>query len=304
MRAEVAAGLAQPVKEISPKYFYDQRGSELFEEITRLPEYYPTRSERALLEDWSPGWVERLRPRTLIELGAGSAEKTRILLDAMGRTGENATYVPIDISAEFLEDAAAGLRADYPGLEVRAVTADITAGFALPDGLGRPAIFALLGGTIGNFEPAQAARLLRRTRSTMEPGDRFIMGADLIKAVPVLEAAYNDSRGVTAEFNLNVLRVLNRELGADFPLDCFRHRAFYNAADHQIEMHLAACRDLVVTIPHAGSFHFREGETVRTEISRKYDRNRVESLFAMGGLSLEEWITGHDGFALAVGARV
>jgi L-histidine Nalpha-methyltransferase len=302
MREELAAGLGSPQKEIPPKYFYDQRGSELFERITQLPEYYPTRAERALLESWAPGWIADLEPRSLAELGSGSGEKTRILLEAMLRQVPGAVYVPIDISADFLADAAAALRAEYSSLEVRAVAADITEGFRLPPDLPRPTVVALLGGTIGNFQPDQAARLLRRVRGVLRGGDRFLMGADLEKEVAVLEAAYNDGEGVTAEFNLNVLRVLNREIGADFDLDCFRHRAFYNLSEHRIEMHLVACRSHTVSIPGAGSFEFAEGETIRTEISCKFDRGRVEELFRAGGFELEEWVTGGNGFALAIGA--
>jgi L-histidine Nalpha-methyltransferase len=182
------------------------------------------------------------------------------------------------------------------------VAADITTGFHLPEQLGRPGLFALLGGTIGNFTPGHAATVLRRARSAMESGDRFLPGADLVKDVDVLEAAYNDALGVTAEFNLNMLRVLNRELGADFDPGCFRHLAFYNGEAHRIEMHLEACRPLTVTIPGAGPIHFAAGETIRTEISCKYDRPRIAELLDNAGLALEEWTTGPEGFALAVGA--
>jgi L-histidine Nalpha-methyltransferase len=302
MREEVAAGLARPQKEISPKYFYDHRGSRLFEEITQLPEYYPTRAERALLEAGAPSLIRALRPASLVELGAGAAEKSRILLDAMREWVPRPTYVPVDISADFMEGAAAALRDDYPGLRVRPIAADIAAGFHLPEDLGRPALFALLGGTIGNFTPAAGAALLGRARSAMAGGDRFLLGADLVKEVGVLEAAYNDSRGVTAEFNLNMLRVLNRELHADFDLDCFRHRAFYNREQRRIEMHLEACRPLTVTIPGVGAIGMVEGETIRTEISCKYDRPQVEELFRAAGLALEQWLAGPEGFALALAA--
>jgi L-histidine Nalpha-methyltransferase len=302
MRDEVLAGLARPQKEIAPKYFYDHRGSVLFEEITQLPEYYPTRAERALLGASAPDLIRALKPCSLVELGAGSAEKTRILLDAMRHWVPGATYIPVDISTEFLEVTASVLRDEYPGLRIRPVAADITSAYRLPGTMARPAIFALLGGTIGNFTPVAGAALLRRARACMESGDRFLLGADLVKDVGVLEAAYNDSRGVTAAFNLNVLRVLNRELGADFDLACFRHRAFYNREEYRIEMHLVACRELTVTIPGAAAIRLEEGETIRTEISCKYDRPRIEALFTAGGLALEEWRTGPEGFALALGA--
>jgi L-histidine N-alpha-methyltransferase len=300
MREEVAAGLASSPRELSPKYFYDRTGSELFEKITRLPEYYPTRAERALLEEFVPEWIRTTAPNALVELGAGAAEKTRILLDAMRRWSPGATYVPIDISAEFLKDAAAGLREDYPALRIRPVAADISTRLQVPGGLPRPAVFALLGGTIGNFRPAAAGRLLRQVRDAMEDGDRFLLGADLEKAVDVLEAAYNDRAGVTAAFNLNVLAVLNRELGADFDLDAFRHHAFYDQARHRIEMHLVARRPVRVTIPGAGTFSFEEGESIRTEISCKYDRDRVTAMLDEAGMALEHWITGPEGFAISV----
>lgn len=306
LRAEVARGLGQVQKALSPKWFYDQRGSELFEEITRQPEYYPTRSERALLKATAPAWVTELAPRALVELGAGAAEKTRVLLDAMAAGTGDGTYVPVDISSEFLEDAAALLRKEYPGLEVLPVTADISLAVPVPDNLPRPALFALLGGTIGNFSQPEAAELLERVAAGMHRDDRFLMGADLVKDVAVLERAYNDNAGVTAEFNLNVLHVLNRLTGSDFDRDGFRHLAFYNQEEDRIEMHLVAERPMTVRVPEAGSFQFGEGETLRTEISRKYTKARVESLFAAGGLELEEWVEGPaevERFALALARR-
>lgn len=302
-RSEIAAGLSKSVKEISPKWFYDQRGSELFEAITQLPEYYPTRAERALLESFAPDFVARHRPASLVELGAGAADKTRILLDAMTRVRPDATYVPIDISAQFLERTAATLRADYPELTITPVAADITAALQIPPGLDHPAIIALLGGTIGNFEPPAAVSLLVRARSEMRENDRFLLGADLEKDPAILEAAYNDSEGVTAAFNLNVLRVLNQELGADFDPEDFRHRAFYDATERRIEMHLVAQRPVTVTVPETGRFEIADGETIRTEISYKYDRPRVAALMEEAGLTLEEWLVGEPGFALAVGSR-
>ncbi|MBW3554665.1 MAG: L-histidine N(alpha)-methyltransferase [Gemmatimonadetes bacterium] len=304
MRAEVVAGLQRPQKELSPKWFYDQRGSELFEEITRLPEYYPTRSERALLTAFAPEWIAELRPASLVELGAGAADKTRILLDGIQAASPGATYVPVDISAEFLESAAEGLREDYPELEIQPLVADMAERIRLPESLPRPAVFALLGSTIGNFRPGAAVALLARTRAAMRDGDRFLLGADLDKDVDVLEAAYNDAAGITAAFNLNVLHVLNRELDADFDVAAFRHRAFYDRAKQRIEMHLVARRPVTATIPGAGTFAFAEGETVRTEISCKYDRAMIEGMFAGAGLLLEGWVDGPDHvhrFALAVG---
>ncbi len=303
-RAEVAAGLSRLQKEISPKWFYDERGSELFERITRLPEYYLFRAEHALLTEFAPAWIADLRPASLVELGAGAATKTRILLDAIDAASDGARYVPVDISEDFLERAAESLRDEYPALEIRPLVADFTRPLPLPDALPRPALFALLGSTIGNFSPRAAVSLLTRIASRMRDGDRFLLGADLHKETAVLEAAYNDRDGVTAAFNLNALAVLNRELGTDFDLGAFRHRAFYDANARRIEMHLVAGFDVTVTVPGAGGFAIAAGETIRTEISCKYDRASIETMFREGGLTLEAWVTGLGGerrFALAVG---
>jgi L-histidine Nalpha-methyltransferase len=303
MLEEVAAGLARPQKELSPKFFYDQRGSELFEAITRLPEYYPTRTERNLLREFVPGWFRRVAPASVIELGAGAGEKTRVLLDAMGPVSVSPMYVPIDISGEFLEAMAARLSQEYPQLQVRPVTADLSEGIPHTPGLPRPAVFAFLGGTIGNFRRDRAVRLLGRISAAMEPKDRLLLGVDLVKDVEVLERAYNDAAGVTAEFNLNVLHVLNRELNADFDPAAFRHQAFFATEESRIEMHLVANRAMTVRLPGAGEFRLAEGETIRTEISCKYDRPGVEAMMTESGLCLEEWVVADPGFALAVGRR-
>jgi L-histidine N-alpha-methyltransferase len=304
MLAEVAEGLSRPQKELSPKYFYDQRGSELFEEITRLEEYYPTRTERAMLQAWMPSLIRRLGTRTLVELGAGSAEKSRIILDAMRDAGTAGLYVPIDVSATFLAQTAARLRREYPSLAVEPAIADIAEEFDLPRRVPRPALFAFLGSTIGNFYPPAAIRLLARVRAAMEPGDRFLMGVDLRKEVARIEAAYNDARGVTADFNRNMLLVLNHELGADFEPTAFDHLAFYETGAHRIEMHLVAREPQLVTIPGIGPVRFRAGESLRTEISCKHDRESVAQLFEAAGLELEEWRTDpHSLFGLVVGVR-
>ena len=303
MLAEVAEGLSAPQKELPPKYFYDQRGSELFEAITRLPEYYPTRTERALLEGWMPELMAQLGTRTLIELGAGSAEKSRIILDAMRATGLAELYVPIDVSATFLSQTAACLRREYPGLVVEPAIADIAEELNLPRRIPHPALYAFLGSTIGNFYPPAAIRLLRRIRAAMEPSDRFLMGVDLRKDIGRIERAYNDSQGVTAEFNRNMLLVLNHELGADFDPDAFDHRAFYDTVAHRIEMHLVSTRDQRVTVPGLEPVAFARGESLRTEISCKYDRASVSALFAAADLRIEAWpIDPATPFALVVGA--
>jgi L-histidine N-alpha-methyltransferase len=305
MLAEVAAGLSVPQKELPPKYFYDHRGSELFEEITRLPEYYPTRTERALLESWMPTLISQLGTRTLVELGAGSAEKSRIILQAMRAAGAPGVYLPIDVSASFLNETATRLRRDHPGLTVEPVVADIAEGFDLPHGLTPPVLYAFLGGTIGNFYPPAAIRLLRRVRSAMQPNDRFLMGVDLRKDVSRIEAAYNDSEGVTAAFNRNMLLVLNHELGANFDPTAFEHLAFYEPVAHRIEMHLVSTVDQAVRIPGIGLVSFAAGESIRTEISGKHDRRSVAELFAAAGLRIETWRQDEEAlFALVVGATV
>ncbi len=299
MLRDVARGLSLPQKELAPKYFYDHRGSQLFEQITTLPEYYLTRAERSILEARMPTLMRALRPATLVELGAGSAAKTRLILDAMRAAGSAAAYVPLDVSASFLADTASRLRAEYPGLRVAPVVADFTERLPLPDGLPRPIVVAFLGSTIGNFSSAEAVRLLRRVRGALGPGDRLLLGADLRKSVARLEAAYDDAAGVTAEFNRNILRVLNRELGADFDPDAFYHRAVYDRSGHRIEMRLVSRERQSVRIPGAGTFVFRPGEWMRTEISCKYDRPSIEEMFGLAGLVLESWLTDPAGdFAL------
>ena len=301
--AELRAGLARPQKELPSKLLYDRRGSELFEEITRLPEYYLTRAEQALLNAHASGWVVALRPRALVELGAGSAAKTRVILDAMRAEGSSGMYVPVDINADFLERTAAALRREYPGLRVVPVAADFTRSVALPPSLPRPALLTFLGSTIGNFTTSGAVNLLRRVRGALQPGDRFLLGTDLRKEVAVLEAAYNDSRGVTAEFNLNVLRVLERDFGANVDVESFRHRAVYDRREHRIEMHVVATRPQTFHIPGVGDVELHESETIRTEISCKYDRQSVAAMLTAAGLEMREWREDPDGlFALSLAA--
>jgi L-histidine N-alpha-methyltransferase len=299
---DVARGLSMPQKELDPKYFYDDRGSLLFELITELPEYYLTRAERSVLESEIPRIVGRMQPRSLVELGAGSASKTRIILDAMQSAGSAAQYVPVDVSRDFLEESASRLRESYPNLEITTAVGDFSSDLSLPP-LQRPTLFVFLGSTIGNFEEKAAIGILARIAGHMRTDDRFILGADLRKNVGVIEAAYNDSAGITAEFNLNILRVLNRELDADFDLSAFTHRAVYNRDLHRIEMHLDSLRDQSVSIPGVGEVRFARGESIRTELSCKYDRPIVAALFHQAGLRLDEWMTGHAAlFALALGS--
>jgi L-histidine N-alpha-methyltransferase len=297
--AEVRAGMDRPQKELPPKFFYDERGSELFEAITRLPEYYLTRAEAALLARYMPEWMADLRPAALVELGAGSAVKTRLVLDAMHGAE---VYVPVDVSADFLDATARRVRGAYPELEVRPVAADFTAGVPLPP-LPPPVLHALLGSTIGNFAPPEAVALVSATRQRMGRRDRFLMGVDLRKDPARIEAAYNDAAGVTAEFNRNMLRVVNALTGADFDAEAFEHRAFYDRAAHRIEMHLVPARAQTVTVPGAGRWTVAAGESIRTEISCKHDRASVEAMFAAAGLRVERWAADEEGlFAIVLGA--
>lgn len=301
MVRDVRQGLTQSPKRLSSKYFYDVRGSELFEQITDLPEYYLTRAERALLGERIQGLVDDIAPRSLVELGAGSASKTRVILDTMIARGTATSYVPIDVSRDFLETTAASLREDYPEIGISPVVSDITEHFALPIRLASPVLIAFLGSTIGNFSREGAVTLLSHVASLMSPDDGFLLGADLRKDPAVLNAAYNDSQGVTAAFNLNVLERLNRELGADFPLDRFEHRAYYSMEQHRIEMHLVALAPMTVTIPAIGQVRFIEGETIRTELSYKYDLGALSGILSDSGMRLDSWMPDEGNvFALAL----
>ena len=292
IREDVRSGLESEPRTLPPKYFYDAYGSELFERITELPEYYLTGAERALLENRVAPWLAEFAPRSLVELGAGSAAKTRVLLDAMPESG--AVYAPLDVSAEFLNDTAERLDSHYESLEVRPLVDDLAGDFEVPDDLPRPLVMAFLGSTIGNFEHDDAVALLAHAARVLDRDDRFLVGLDLRKDAARLEAAYNDSAGVTAEFNLNVLRVLNRELDADFELDAFAHRAHYDDELGRVEMHLIATRPALVTIPEVGEFAFQPGQSIRTEISRKHDRAEVDAMLTEAGLSLEHWFSDGD----------
>ena len=275
--ADVLAGLHATPKRLPPKYFYDGVGSQLFERITDLPEYYPTRCEMRILRDHGRD-IARLVPQgaTLVEFGSGSSKKARILLRALPPL---AAYVPVDICGEMIEQEALELRPDFPGLKVLPVTADITQQFTLPqEALAAPVRIGFFpGSTIGNFEPHEAAAFLRNAARILGAGATLIVGADLVKPVDVLHAAYNDAAGVTAKFNLNLLVRINRELRGTFKLDTFEHHAFYNRERHRIEMHLASLKRQKVKV--AGeTIDFRAGETIHTENSYKYS---VDSLGAL-----------------------
>jgi L-histidine N-alpha-methyltransferase len=302
---DVLDGLTRPFKELPPKHFYDARGSELFEQICQLPEYYPTRTEREILERHAADIIAQTGARELVELGSGSAEKARILLDAMAENGGVRRYIPLDVSEQALQQAAQELVDDYDGLRVEGVVGDFERHLdSVPAGDGETRIVALLGGTIGNFPPGTRRRLLRQIRSLLGPRDHLLLGTDLVKDPDVIEAAYDDSQGITAEFNRNVLRVLNRELGADFAIDAFEHVAFFDRQHEWIEMRLKALRPQSVLIERLGlRVEFEAGEELRTEISAKFTRRRLETDLAAAGLRLAGWYTdSQDLFAVSLAA--
>ena len=278
-------GLTRPFKEIPPKHFYDTEGSRLFEAITRLPEYYPTRTERAILTANAPQLVESTGMAELVELGSGVPTKTLLLLDAMRDAETLDRYVPFDVSEVVLTESAKMLVERYPGIRVFGVVGDFERHLdALPPAEG-PRVIVFLGGTIGNFPPGSRRRFLRSLARALRPQDRLLLGTDLVKDPAVLEAAYNDSAGVTAAFNRNMLAVVNRELDADFDLDAFEHVAFYDREQEWIEMRLRALRPQVVHVRKLGlTVHFANREELRTEISAKFTRERVEADLAAAGL--------------------
>jgi L-histidine Nalpha-methyltransferase len=298
---DVREGLSCPFKELPPKYFYDARGSKLFEQITDLPEYYPTRAERSILESGAADIVAAAGPTTLIELGSGAAAKTRYLLDAMRDAGSLETYVPVDISEEITRRVAEELVSEYDGLRVHGVVCDYETHLErVPREEG--GLIAFLGGTIGNFRPGPRRSFLARIATLMYPGDRFLLGTDLVKDPGVLEAAYNDSQGITAEFNKNVLRVLNRELSAGFEPEAFEHVAFWDADNEWIDIRLRSLVEQFIDIRDLDmQVHFARNEEMRTEISTKFTRERLEASYADAGLELVEWWTDPEGlFALSL----
>jgi L-histidine Nalpha-methyltransferase len=302
MAADVRAGLTSPFKELSPRYFYDERGSELFEQITELEEYYPTRCEREILEDRAAEICAAAnRPASLIELGSGSARKTRVLLDAMQCANCLETYCPVDISEEITRDTAEAIAAEYEGINVHGLVCDFEFDLERVPVEG-PRVIALLGGTIGNFAPHQRASFLRRISNLLGPEDSFLLGTDLVKDPAILEGAYNDSAGVTAEFNRNVLSVLNRELGADFDLDSFEHVARWDPENLWIDIRLRSLSNQVVSFDALDMLvPFGAGEEMRTEISTKFLRPGLEAIYAEAGLELTDWWTDREGlYALSL----
>jgi L-histidine N-alpha-methyltransferase len=303
---DVLDGLTRPFKELPPKHFYDERGCELFDRICELPEYYPTRTERSILEARAAEIVAETGAVELVELGSGTAAKTRVLLDAMAAAGLLRRYVPFDVAESVVRASAEALVAEYPGLQVHGVVGDFERHLDRipPPVAGEPRIVALLGGTIGNFPPGSRRRLLRRIATLLGPHDRLLLGTDLVKDPATLVAAYDDADGVTAEFNRNLLHVLNRELDADFPLDAFRHVALFDARHEWIEMRLRAERECAVRIDALElEIALAAGEEIRTEISAKFTPERVAGDYAAAGLALTGWHTdAQDRFALSLAA--
>jgi L-histidine Nalpha-methyltransferase len=307
LRADVRAGLTASPKTLPPKWFYDERGSKLFDEITRLVEYYPTRTERSILTAHAAEIAEFSQAETLVELGSGTSEKTRLLLDALRSAGTLVGYVGFDVDETTLSQAGALLAAEYPGLTVEGVVGDFEHHVpSLRDtGSGRRMI-AFLGSTIGNLEPEPRAAFLRDARAALGPGDCFLLGVDLVKDTGRLVAAYDDAAGVTAEFNRNVLRVINANLGADFDPDAFEHVALWDAGHERIEMRLRASRAMDVTIPALDlTVHFDAGEEVRTEVSTKFREGPLAAELSAAGLVQQRFFTdeaGDFGLSLSVPA--
>ena len=291
LRADVRAGLTASPKSLPPKWFYDERGSELFDKITLLDEYYPTRAEREILAAVAGQMAAATGARTLVELGSGSADKTRLLLDALRAAGTLARYVPVDVSEAALLVASRRVLDGYPGLAVHALVSDFEEHLGLPAD-GGPRLVAFLGGTIGNLLPDQRARFLRSVRARLAAGDALLLGTDLVKDPAVLVEAYDDAAGVTAAFNKNILSVLNTGLGANFDPDAFDHVALWDPAAEWIEMRLRSAGDQRVWLPGIGlTVAFAEGEEMRTEVSAKFRPEGVRAELAAAGLTMRSWWT-------------
>lgn len=304
LRRDVLDGLTQTPKSLPPKWFYDSVGSDLFDQITRLPEYYPTRTEAQILRARSIEIAAASGADTLVELGSGTSEKTRMLLDALRDGGQLRRFIPFDVDAGVLKAAGSALRKEYHGIEIDAVCGDFEEHLGKIPRVGRR-LFAFLGSTIGNLTPGPRAEFLASLSETMQPGDSLLLGTDLVKDAGRLVRAYDDSAGVTARFNRNVLAVVNRELGADFNLDAFEHVAKWNTADERIEMWLRArgaqrvhVRDVDLTI------EFADGEEMLTEVSCKFRPDGVAAELADAGLRCTHWWTDNSGdFGLSLSTK-
>jgi L-histidine N-alpha-methyltransferase len=301
LRQDARLGLTSSPKWLPSKWFYDARGSDLFEQITRLPEYYPTRAEASILVAHAGDIAGRTGAHTLVELGSGSSEKTRLLLDALRRQGTLREYVPLDVSESALRDAVAAMHDDYPMLAIHGVVGDFTQHLDRIPGQ-RPRMVAFLGGTIGNLFPHERATFLGELRATLTPGEWLLLGTDLVKDPDVLVRAYDDAAGVTAQFNRNVLAVLNRELGADFDVESYEHVAIWDSENEWIEMRLrSTVGDQVTLSDLALDIVLETGQEIRTEISAKFRREGIDGELAKAGFSLDCWWTDPEGrFALSL----
>jgi L-histidine N-alpha-methyltransferase len=304
LRADVRDGLTARAKQLPPKWFYDDRGCDLFDQITRLPEYYPTETERGILRAHAPAIAERSGADTLVELGSGTSDKTRVLLDAFAARGQLARFIPFEVNELTVRAAATQIAGEYPGIAVHAVVGDFERHLGEIPQEGRRLV-AFLGSTIGNFAPHERKQFLSELADNLRPGDSLLLGTDLVKDVDRLEAAYNDSLGVTAAFNLNVLHVVNRQLDADFAVDRFEHHAFFDRDEEWIEMRLRSLDEQTVRVRDLDlEVAFAAGEELRTEISAKFRRDKVESELASAGLRLDQWMTDPNGdFALSLACR-
>jgi L-histidine Nalpha-methyltransferase len=305
LREDVRTGLTAQPKWLPPKWFYDARGSELFERITALPEYYPTRAETEALRGAASEIARLTKAHTVVELGAGSSEKTRLLLDALTGCGSLRVFVPQDVSTAALRDTAATIAADYADLSVHGVVSDFTRDLAGLPGQS-PRLVAFLGGTIGNFLPPEREAFLRSVAGVLDTGEWFLLGADLVKDPAVLVAAYDDAQGVTAEFDRNVLRVINAALDADFEVDAFEHVARWDAENEWIEMRLRAIRAMRVRIPALPlQVEFEPGEEMRTEVSAKFREDGVRAELAAAGFEVQSrWTDDQGRFAVFLAQRV
>ncbi len=287
---DVREGLGKKQKTLPCKYFYDERGSRLFEQICRLPEYYVTRAEMGIIEEGAEELMDGLYDLDLVEIGSGANWKIKLLFNA-ARAGQRKTmrYVPMDVCAEELMDAALDLQESFPEIEIHGVVGDFTCHMDMvPDERKRK--FAFFGSTIGNFSDAEAGGFLSHVAESMNPDDSFLVGFDMQKSVEIMERAYNDSQGVTAAFNKNILKVLNNDLNADFDIQGFSHLAFWNGEEQRIEMHLKAERDMEVKVPAADmKVYFQKGETIHTEVCRKFTPEKIEEMVCDAGLEIDRW---------------
>lgn len=300
---DVLLGLSAEPRRLPAKLFYDAAGSRLFEEITRTPEYYPTRTERAILEDHATEIARAAGSNlTLVELGAGSASKTRVLISAILRRQLRLEFHPVDVSPAALQEALSSLNGDFTNLKVSPIVADYTDHVPRLDSLPARKLVLFIGSTIGNFEPQQAVRFLQRVRRSLQPGDALLLGFDMVKDAQVLHAAYNDAAGVTAQFNKNLLARINRELDADFDLDEFNHVAFWNRRASRIEMHLESRVDQSVRVRDLNrTFHFSFGERIHTENSYKFTTSSIRKLVRLSGFKMEQtWTDPQEWFSVVL----